>query len=60
MSVTRPPRRNFVGSKWVFRVKRSADGNIDKYKARLVAKGYTQIECVDYFDTTLVARLASF
>jgi len=27
-----PPRKNIVGSKWVFKLKRKADGSIDKYK----------------------------
>ena len=33
-----PPNRKTVGNKWIFKVKRKADGSIDKYKARLVAK----------------------
>ncbi|KAL6321118.1 hypothetical protein AAG906_012890 [Vitis piasezkii] len=40
-----------VGCKWVFRVKRKADGSIDKFKARLVAKGYNQQPSVDYNET---------
>lgn len=31
-----------IGLKWVFKVKRNADGSISKYKAWLVAKGYVQ------------------
>jgi hypothetical protein len=59
--VPRPPGKNIVGSKWVFKLKRQADGSVDKYKAQLVARGFTQIYSVDYFDTfSLVARLASF
>jgi len=42
---------NIVGSKWVFRIKRNADGSIERYKARLVAKGFHQQEGVDYFET---------
>ena len=37
-----PPRRKTIWNKWVLKVKRKADGSIDRYKARLVVKGYTQ------------------
>jgi histone deacetylase 1/2 len=35
----------------VWKVKRKADGTLDKYKARLVAKGYKQRFGIDYEDT---------
>lgn len=37
-----------ISLKWVFKIKRSADGTIIKYKARLVVKGYVQKQGVDY------------
>ena len=43
-----PEGQSIVGSKWVLKVKRNADGIVDRFKARLVAQGYTQTQCVDY------------
>ena len=36
-----PVGQNIVGSKWVFKLKHDADGNINRHKARLVAQGYS-------------------
>jgi Reverse transcriptase (RNA-dependent DNA polymerase) len=55
-----PTNANIVGSKWVFRAKKDAAGNVVRYKARLVAQGFSQVPGVDYFDTFApVAKLAS-
>jgi len=43
-----PDGRNVVGSKWVFKVKRDANGNIARYKARLVAQGFLQQPGTDF------------
>lgn len=47
-----PPKgKNIIGCEWVYKVKKKADGTIDRYKARLVAKGYKQLYGLDYEDT---------
>lgn len=45
------PSFNVVGSKWVFLLKHSPDGAIQRYKARLVAKGFHQTPGIDFFET---------
>jgi hypothetical protein len=40
-----------VGSKWVFKVKRLADGSIDKFKAQLIAQDYTQRPSFNFDET---------
>jgi hypothetical protein len=55
--VPRPEGKSVVTSKWIYKIKYVADGNIEKYKARFVARRFSQKEGEDY-DKTLapVAR----
>ena len=43
--------KNVVGWKWVFKVKRKANGSLERHKARLVAKGFHQQVGVDFGET---------
>ncbi|KAG8496846.1 hypothetical protein CXB51_008129 [Gossypium anomalum] len=40
-----------IGCKWIFKTKRDANGNVERYKAHLVAKGYTQKEGINFTET---------
>ena len=46
-----PSSRKAISSKWVFKVKETAEGLIERYKARLVAKGFLQKYGVDFEET---------
>jgi hypothetical protein len=46
-----PPGRKAIGSKWVFKVKRNANGSVVHYKACLVAQGFSQRPGIDFNET---------
>ena len=58
--VPRPQGKSMVTSKWIYKVKNSTDGNVEKCKARFVARGFSQKEGIDYDETfAFVARYNS-
>ena len=58
--VLRPEGKSVVGSIWIYKVKQTADGSVEKYKARFFARGFSHIKGIDYEETfTPVARYSS-
>jgi hypothetical protein len=58
-----PPGRKALKTKWVFRIKRDAHGNITRYKARLCACGYSQLPGIDYkeiYSPVVISSLSCF
>lgn len=43
-----PPGHKAIDLKWIFKLKKDTNGEIQKYKARIVAKGYVQKQGVDF------------
>eukprot|EP00253_Pinus_taeda_P010772 PITA_10772 len=49
--VPRPSDKSVVSSRWLYKVKKSADGSVEKHKAGFVARGFSKVEEIDYDDT---------
>ena len=55
-----PRPKSMVSSKWIFKIKHSTDGSLEKYKEIFVARGFSQKEGIDYEQTFApVARYTS-
>lgn len=46
-----PRGRNVIDNKWVYKVKETPTGDVERYKARLVVRGFSQEYGVDYYQT---------
>ena len=49
--VSRPKDTTVIRTKWIFKNKTDAYGNITRNKARLVSQGYTKIKGIDFDET---------
>ena len=47
----RTPEMKLIDSKWIFRVKKDADGKLHRFKARLCARGFMQRRGIDFNET---------
>lgn len=43
-----PKSRKTIGNKWVYKIKRDCNEQVERYRARLVVKGYAQKEGIDF------------
>ncbi|KAF4145511.1 Reverse transcriptase (RNA-dependent DNA polymerase) [Phytophthora infestans] len=58
--VTPPAGAHVIGTTMSFKVKRHADGKVERLRARICAQGFQEIYMIDYIDTYApVARLVS-
>lgn len=53
-----PPGHKTISVKWVYKLKRDANGDVINHKERLVVKGYVQRQGIDFEEVfTPVTRL---
>ena len=55
-----PQGRKPIGNKWVYKIKRDGNDQVERYRARLVVKGFAQKEGIDFNEIfSLVVRLTT-
>ena len=58
--VPRLEGKSVVTSKWIYKIKHTVDGSIERHKTRFVARGFSQVEGIHYEETFApVARYTS-
>jgi hypothetical protein len=58
--VLRPKGKSVVTSKWIYNIKHTVNGSIERHKMRFVARGFSQVEGIDYEEKfSSVARYTS-
>ncbi|RVW88400.1 Retrovirus-related Pol polyprotein from transposon RE2 [Vitis vinifera] len=50
--VPRPPIANIIGNKWVYRIKKKANGEIDRFKARIIGKDIFMEQPIGFQDSS--------
>ncbi|KAL5797346.1 hypothetical protein ACOSQ2_002166 [Xanthoceras sorbifolium] len=43
-----PHGRKAIGKKWIYKITRDSNDQVERFRARLVVKGYAQKECIDF------------
>jgi hypothetical protein len=52
--------KSLMTSKWIYKIKHTIDGRIERHIMRFVARGFSQVEGIDYEETfSLVAQYTS-
>ena len=49
-----------ITCKWIYKIKRGANGSVKTFKSRLVATSYTQKESIDYEETFSAVAILKF
>ncbi|KZV52561.1 alcohol-forming fatty acyl-CoA reductase-like [Dorcoceras hygrometricum] len=52
--VTLPQGRKAINNRWVYKIKRDGNNQVERYRARLVVKGYARKEGIDFKEIFLL------